>query len=86
MATSVSYFSAEVIGPNLRRPFSVVRIRNRKHPSTFTDYQWKKLDAHQPDSLNAQLRAIYHSPVLKVEALWHDEYLGLFFYRVMEEV
>lgn len=83
MVTTVKYYSAEQIGPNLKTPYNKLRIRDRKHPSTFIDYQWK---ASEGDSINAQLRALYHSPVLKVEALWYDEYLGLFFYRVTEEL
>lgn len=85
MATSIKYFSAEVAEPNSRMPNKRIRIRNRNHPSTFTDYLWK--NAREVDqTLNGQLKALFHSPSLKVELLWHDPMLGLFFYRTIEEL
>lgn len=83
MATSIKYYSAEIATPNSRQPAQRIRIRNRNHPSTFTDYLWKR---EAGETINAQLKALFHSPALKVELLWHDEMLGLFFYRTVEEL
>ena len=83
MATSIKYYSAEVAEPNSRMPQKRIRIRNRSHPSTFTDYAWKP---EVSALLIHQLRALYHAPNMKVEALWQDEYLGLFFSRTSEEL
>lgn len=83
MPQAIKYYSAEVALPNSRMPQKRIRIRNRVHPSTFTDYLWK---SDGGETINSQLRALFHSPSLKVELLWHDEMLGLFFYRTVEEL
>ena len=85
MATSIKYYSAEIAEPNLKQPRRRIRIRNRNHPSTFTDYLWKS-EKEIDQTINGQLRALFHSPSIKVELLWHDEMLGLFFYRTVEEL
>lgn len=81
MPAIVKYFSAEIAHPTLREPRQRIRIRNRATPNTFTDHSWK---IELGDSVDAQLRQLYHSPILRVETLWYDPRLELFFFRTVE--
>jgi hypothetical protein len=83
MTTLVNYYSAEIAKPNSKFPYQRIRIRNRHDPAHFIDYRWKK---ELGDAIDAQIRSLYHSPVLTVETMWYDAHWEMYFFRVTEKL